>query len=151
MDIFWVFIIIFGIIVSIGQKTNKRQITTEESEPASSPEQEMERRLRELLEGKTTPPARPMQGREVPPLTQSTKTSHTAGDTHPRPILKKATKQSNIAHTQHPLPKPAPTKSSSPIKDGEIKSNEIGQIVKDFTIDKAVIYAEIMKPKYEEY
>ena len=50
MDIFWVFIIIFGIIVSIGQKTNKRQITTEESEPASSPEQEMERRLRELLE-----------------------------------------------------------------------------------------------------
>ena len=151
MDIFWVFIIIFGIIVSIGQKTNKRQITTEESEPASSPEQEMERRLRELLEGKTTPPARPMQGREVPPLTQSTKTSHTAGDTHSRPILKKATKQSNIAHKQYPLPKPAPTKSSSPIKDGEIKSNEIGQIVKDFTIDKAVIYAEIMRPKYEEY
>ena len=151
MDIFWVFIIIFGIIVSIGQKTNKRQITTEESEPASSPEQEMERRLRELLEGKTTPPARPMQGREVPPLTQSTRTSHTAGDTHSRPILKKATKQSNIAHKQHPLPKPAPTKSSSPIKDNEIKSNEIGQIVKDFTIDKAVIYAEIMKPKYEEY
>ena len=57
MDIFWIFILIFGVIVSIGQKASKQQVPTDvESEPTLSPEEEMERRIRELLEGKQTPP-----------------------------------------------------------------------------------------------
>ena len=145
MDIFWIFIIIFGVIVSIGQKANKQQPTPDDSEPTLSPEQEMERHIRELLEGKSTPA----------PKSAPNNIPHAASirrEERNTPISPKSAQNAVIPHKKRATSKTSPTKDNiSPIKEKEIKRSEIGQIVDDFTIDKAVIYAEIMKPKYEEY
>ena len=139
MDIFWVFILFFGIIVSIGQKASKKQATAdEEEEPASMSEQEMERRIREILEGKPIPqkPA-PQPAVSTPAVSPIKKLSTLKKQYHtPTPTAAKTIK--------HP-------KKEDPIKQTEIKNGEIGQIVEDFTIEKAVIYSEIMNPKYKEY
>ena len=139
MDIFWVFILFFGIIVSIGQKASKKQAAAdEEGEPAPMSEQEMERRIREILEGK------PIPQKPAPQPVVSTPTVS--------PIKKVSTHKKQLFA---PTPTAAKTikhpKKENPIKQTEIKSREIGQIVEDFTIEKAVIYSEIMNPKYKEY
>ena len=131
MDIFWIFILIFGVIVSIGQKASKQQVPTDvESEPTLSPEEEMERRIRELLEGKQTPP------KATPPVQPAAPQKSFT----PARATKSATKASTRTN-----------KITNPIKKGEIKQSEIGRIIDDFTIEKATIYAEIMNPKYKEY
>lgn len=160
MDIFWVFILIFGVIVSIGQKASKQQAPTdEESEPTLSPEEEMERRIRELLEGKQTPPKAtpPVQPAAKPAAPQKSFTpapaatpqraaapQRVATPTRPSAIPARATKSATKASTRT-------NKTTDPIKKGEIKQGEIGRIIDDFTIEKATIYAEIMNPKYKEY
>lgn len=159
MDIFWVFIIIFGIVVSIGQKANKQQAPTDDSEPTLTPEQEMERKIRELLEGKSAPSAKPTPSANPAPTAQSTPSSEatiatrtkTKRETHNSILTTKSAKKATLSHKTSATPKASSVEENSPIKAKEIKRGEIGQIVEDFTIDKAVIYAEIMKPKYEEY
>ena len=139
MDIFWVFILFFGIIVSIGQKASKKQAAAdEEGELAPMSEQEMERRIREILEGKPIPQKPAPQPAVSTPAMSPIKKVSTPKKQHlaPTPTAAKITK--------HP-------KKEDPIKQTEIKSGEIGQIVEDFTIEKAVIYSEIMNPKYKEY
>ena len=139
MDIFWVFILIFGIIVSIGQKASKKQTAEdEEGEPMPMSEQEMERRIRELLEGKPSP-----QKPAPQPVASSSATP---------PISKKSKPQKQNKPSAQTTAKTAKQpKKDDPIKQTEIKSGEIGRIVEDFTIEKAVIYSEIMNPKYKEY
>lgn len=160
MDIFWVFILIFGVIVSIGQKASKQQAPTdEESEPTLSPEEEMERRIRELLEGKQTPP------KATPPVQPTTKPAAPQKSFTPAPAAtpQRAAVPQRVATPTRPSAPPAratksATKASTrtnkitdPIKQSEIKQSEIGRIIDDFTIEKATIYAEIMNPKYKEY
>ena len=43
-------------------------------------------------------------------------------------------------------------KYGNPIKDGDItaQNSEINEILEDFTMEKAVIYSEILRPKFEE-
>lgn len=159
MDIFWVFIIIFGIVVSIGQKANKQQAPTDDSEPTLTPEQEMERKIRELLEGKPTPSAKPAPSASPAPTAKSTPSSEatiatrtkTKREAHNSISTTKSAKKATITHKTSATHKVSSVEENSPIKAKEIKRGEIRQIVEDFTIDKAVIYAEIMKPKYEEY
>ena len=139
MDIFWVFILFFGIIVSIGQKASKKQAAAdEEGEPAPMSEQEMERRIREILEGKPTPQKPAPQPAVSTPAVSPIKKVSTPKKQH------LAQTPTAAKTTQHP-------KKEDPIKQTEIKGGEIGQIVEDFTIEKAVIYSEIMNPKYKEY
>ena len=139
MDIFWVFILIFGIIVSIGQKASKKQTAEdEEGEPMPMSEQEMERRIRELLEGK--------------PSTQKPAPQPVASSPATPSISKKSKPQKQHKPSVQTTAKTAKQpKKDDPIKQTEIKSGEIGRIVEDFTIEKAVIYSEIMNPKYKEY
>lgn len=174
MDIFWIFILLFGVIVSIGQKANKQQAPTgEEGEPTLSPEEDMERRIRELLEGK---PAHKAPKPSPKPINAPTPT-HSEGSTTPQPSAQSVTSQRSYtpkhastsakmttpprmttsARTASQAPKSAKASpkqanvATNPIKRGEIKQSEIGRIIDDFTIEKATIYAEIMHPKYEEY
>lgn len=159
MDIFWIFILLFGVIVSIGQKANKQQApTSEEGEPTLSPEEDMERRIRELLEGK---PAHKAPKPSPKPINTPTPT-YSEGSTTPQPSAQSVTPQKVAAPTR-PATTPSHVKKSAnsapakankinnTIKRGEIKQSEIGRIIDDFTIEKATIYAEIMRPKHEEY
>lgn len=155
MDTFWVIpLLIFGAIVSIGQKAGKKASSKqEESDAMPTPEHEdIERRIREILEGKATPANRPTPRASSVPTT-------TMEQTMQPPIYRTS------ATTSHKVTLPKPAKSAQktqkksvakkdevdPIKQSEIKRSEIGRIIDDFSVEKATIYAEIMKPKYEEY
>lgn len=130
MDLLWLFILIFGVVVSIGQKSQKK--APAEGETASEeldPHQEFERRIRELLQ-EDKPAAKPAASMTKQVATMATERAKVE-KTQSRVATKKA-----CAERQKEQPKEA---------------DELDQIVNDFSIEKAVIYAEILKPKYEEY
>jgi hypothetical protein len=130
MDLLWLFIIIFGVVVSIGQKSQKK--VPSEGEVAADeldPHQDLERRIRELLqeEKSVTKPAASVA----------------------KPVITKTAEQAKDGRTQSRIV----TKNTTTEQEREQpkETEELDQIVNDFSIEKAVIYAEILKPKYEEY
>jgi hypothetical protein len=130
MDLLWLFIIIFGVVVSIGQKSQKK--APSEGEVAADeldPHQDLERRIRELLqeEKSATKPAASV----AKPVTTKTAEQAKDGRTQSRIVTKNTTTEQK--------------------REQPKESEELDQIVNDFSIEKAVIYAEILKPKYEEY
>ena len=130
MDLLWLFIIIFGVVVSIGQKSQKK--APSEGEVAADeldPHQDLERRIRELLqeEKSVTKPAASV----AKPVTTKTAEQAKKGRTQSRIVTKNTT--------------------TKQVREQPKESEELDQIVNDFSIEKAVIYAEILKPKYEEY
>ena len=130
MDLLWLFILIFGVVVSIGQKSQKKAPAEGETMPEGlDPHQEFERRIRELLQ-EDKPAAKPAASTTKQVATMATERAKVE-NTQSRVAAKKACAE---------RPKEQP-------KEAE----ELDQIVNDFSIEKAVIYAEILKPKYEEY
>lgn len=130
MDLLWLFILIFGVVVSIGQKSQKK--APAEGETASEeldPHQEFERRIRELLQ-EDKPSAKPAASTTKQVATMATE----------RAKVEKT--QSRVATKNMGAPR---------AKEQPKEADEVDQIVNDFSIEKAVIYAEILKPKYEEY
>ena len=162
MDTFWVIpLLIFGAIVSIGQKASKNATPKgEEGDAIPTPEQEdIERRIREILEGKAeptkrqnttpTPSARPAHMDIASQAPKQASTSLSPKNYSPRKAS--IVMQAKSAATSHAKKNSASKSATDPIKQGEIKHSEIGRIIDDFSVEKATIYAEIMKPKYEEY
>lgn len=176
MDSFWIYILIFGAIISLSQKAEKRK-APQPSDEQSDPQDELERRIRDILEGRptTSEPPRPAPASQKP-LQQSEPTLAPRGLNSP----KQATQPSARIETQSSTKKFAsitaerqytpsykqtrktgatiPTivaKEGNNIKNNAPKQEnpqtDIDRIVEDFTMEKAVIYAEILKPKFEEY
>lgn len=171
MDNIWIFLVIIGAIFSFAQKNqSKRQgsdAPTEDnnSEGPVTPHEMMERRLRELLGEEQT--------KRVPtPASAPTSTTPTArqgkikpihGTLDSRPTIatsqqNKATQTLSVAQYKAQQAKTANNKAnnkpSSPnIKPAQASTNngQIGQIIDDFSMEKAVIYSEILKPKFEEF
>lgn len=130
MDLLWLFILIFGVVVSIGQKSQKKAPAEGETVPEQlDPHQEFERRIRELLQ-EDKPSVKPVTSA---PTQAATETAERA---------KVEKKQSRVA---------TKNVSAERQKEQPKEADELDQIVNDFSIEKAVIYAEILKPKYEEY
>ena len=130
MDLLWLFIIIFGVVVSIGQKSQKK--ASSEGEVAADeldPHQDLERRIRELLQEKK-PAVKPAASASTQVATMAIE----------RAKVEKT--QSRVATKNMGAPR---------AKEQPKEAEELDQIVNDFSIEKAVIYAEILKPKYEEY
>lgn len=171
MDNIWIFLVIIGAIFSFAQKNqSKRQGSdapnegNNEEEPAT-PHEMMERRLRELLGEEQT--------KRVPtPTSAPTSTTPTARQGKIKPIhgtldsrpsvassqQNKATQTLSVAQHKAQQAKTANNnannKPSSPtIKPAHASTNngQIGQIIDDFSMEKAVIYSEILKPKFEEF
>ncbi|MBO5398909.1 MAG: hypothetical protein J6A18_01505 [Alistipes sp.] len=130
MDLLWLFILIFGVVVSISQKSQKKAPAEGETVPEElDPHQEFERRIRELLQ-EDKPAAKP--------AASTTKQ-----------VATMATERANVEKTQSRV---ATKNMGAPrAKEQPKEADELDQIVNDFSIEKAVIYAEILKPKYEEY
>ena len=129
MDLLWLFILIFGVVVSISQKSQKKAPAEGETVPEElDPHQEFERRIRELLQ-EDKPAAKPAASTTKQVATMATERAKVE-KTQSRVAAKNVS-----AERQKELPKEA---------------DELDQIVNDFSIEKAVIYAEILKPKYEE-
>ena len=130
MDLLWLFILIFGVVVSIGQKSQKK--APAEGETASEeldPHQEFERRIRELLQ-EDKPSVKPVASASTQVATMATER------------VKVEKTQSRVANKNM---------GAQRAKEQPKEADELDQIVNDFSIEKAVIYAEILKPKYEEY
>ena len=116
--------------MSIGQKSqNKAPSEGEVAADKLDPHQDLERRIRELLqeEKSVTKPAASTTKQVATMATERVKVEKT---------------QSRVATKKVCTERP---------KEQPKESEELDQIVNDFSIEKAVIYAEILKPKYEEY
>lgn len=130
MDLLWLFILIFGVVVSIGQKSQNKAPAEGETVPEElDPHQEFERRIRELLQ-EDKPAAKPAASTTKQVATMATER------------VKVEKTQSRVATKNMGAPR---------AKEQPKEADELDQIVNDFSIEKAVIYAEILKPKYEEY
>ena len=115
-----------------------------ENAPHPNPQEEWERQLREILGEKSQTPAAPK------PASQPIENSVAPEYKQPMPTQSKRIAMpspKNKATSQQPINankgNEAPSKSDNDIN--------IEKIIDDFSIEKAVIYAEILKPKYEEY
>lgn len=138
MSTYWIFIAVCGIILSIAKKNQNKQrkrASIETPTPdAQSPQTELERQLRELLHQNpvhTTTSTYPI------PNKNTQKSTTVKRKTANMPQTKNI-----IANNNHP--KAEPQKNNHP-------NEQIEGILEDFSMEKAVIYSEILKPKYEEY
>ena len=171
MDNIWIFLVIIGTIFSFAQKNQgKRQQGSDEAdegrkgEETVNPHEMLERRVRELL-GEETPKSNPMPTHK-PARSADTTTSSQQGANRPtlrtsvaRPTM--TTKQQQTAKSAASMPQAKRTQAIA--LDGNITSQkavsaqtrghneQIGQIIDDFSMQKAVIYSEILKPKFEEF
>lgn len=160
MDLLWLFIIIFGAVVSLGQKSQKKAPEAEVNMPESiDPEAEFERQIRELL-GETRPSAKPAESATPNNTTTQKQTAREASKSARRErveSVQNGTNYQTAIGNHKTLSTPA---AKSKIKSNEAasktnnqkqESSEVEQMIDDFSIEKAVIYAEILKPKYEEF
>lgn len=174
MDNIWIFLVIIGAIFSFAQKNQgKRQQGSDEAyeghegEETVNPHEMLERRVRELL-GEETPKSNPMpthkparsadtttssqQGANRPTLrtsvarpTMTTKQQQTAKSATSMTQYRSQTKQAQAIAMDNTIPQ----KAVSAQQKG--RNEQIGQIIDDFSMQKAVIYSEILKPKFEEF
>lgn len=157
LDNIWIFVVIIGAVISIAQKNQQKQKNAESGEePSLDPQAELERRMREIFgeskrvepvaENKPTPaPAQPTNTPNKPAYTQlkttSAQSQAKSANRHTNSTMRKAA--SELANT---------AKMQDPIKRGEItsKKSDIDEIIEDFTMEKALIYSEVIRPKFEE-
>lgn len=168
MDNFWIFIVIIGAVISLAQKGKKQAPAESDDTTQPNPQQEWERRIREIMneqKGSTHP-----QDRKATTTTQRPQTPHLPRPTvTPTPktvcpnngservaTLATTPKMRAYAPKQESFNTPTnnhkPTTSeSNKMLDAKEEGSNIDAILDDFSMEKAVIYAEILKPKYEEY
>ena len=153
MDNFWIFIVIIGAVISLAQKSPKKASSSDDT-PTADPQQELERQIRELIGEKPASKPAPAEQKRVetpaptpiptPVITPKNRVDTATNITKPKHQSKIETlATAKVATTTNK----ATNKSTTDDEPNEI----IGQIIDDFTMEKAVIYAEILKPKYEEY
>ena len=172
MDNIWIFLVIIGAVFSFAQKNqSKRQgsdAPTEDNngEEPVNPHEMMERRLRELLGEQQpkrvpTPTVAPTAAPAPTTTVRQAKNKPTYGTLDSRPMSataqhKNATQSPSAAQYKSQIAKATSNSIARPsVKPAHTNANtnneQIGQIINDFSMEKAVIYSEILKPKFEEY
>ena len=159
MDNLWIILLLVGVVTTFSRKSEKRKATPQKDSDQQDAQTAWERHIRELLgeeEGMTTPQSAPKEPINSPktapsvqsPLADERKTINTPAKIAYQRVEQKSKPAFN--HTPETSAK-ANTTITDKIKEGEIGSNsEIGAILDEFTMEKAVIYSEILKPKFEE-
>lgn len=157
LDNIWIFVVIIGAVISIAQKNQQKQRNAESGEePSLDPQAELERRMREIFgEGKSveqTPENKPMPA-PVQPSNNINRPAYTqpkVASTQSKANGANRSAGSTIHNTSSKFANSA--KKQDPIKRGEItsKQSDIDEIIDDFTMEKALIYSEVIRPKFEE-
>lgn len=136
MSEFWISLAIAGAIITFAKREDKarrRKQGDATSIPQPTPQTDLERQLRDLFGEETT----------------------TTQQSVPRFVTPLAIKPAKQTPTSSPQTKPIAKQESKPVivanKSKEESKNNITDILDDFTMEKAVIYAEILRPKFEEY
>lgn len=157
LDNIWIFVVIIGAVISIAQKNQQKQINAESGEePSLDPQAELERRTREIFgEGKSV--EQTAENKPMPAPVQPSNTIDRPAYTQPKVAstqykAKGANRSadSTIHNTSNKFANSA--KKQDPIKRGDItsKQSDIDEIIDDFTMEKALIYSEVIRPKFEE-
>lgn len=162
MDNFWLILLIFGAISIFSRKNEKQSRTPEaDAEGGNQGEHiptEWERRIRELLgeenssnvpqssQNTATQPINPSKRVHTPTTIKRKEVNNTSQLVQNRATTGKSAMTQTTVNRQK-----AHSTIPDKIKEGEIGSKgEIETILEDFSMEKAVIYSEILKPKYEE-
>ena len=174
MDNIWIFLVIIGAIFSFVQKNQgKRQGSDAPTEGNNgkepiNPHEMMERRLRELLgeqqpKSVPTPTVAPTAAPKPATNARQGQIKPTYGTLASRPTSATAQHKNAIQSPsaakynaqQAKTNKYSTNNKSSKLNTEPASTNtnngQIRQIVEDFSMEKAVIYSEILKPKFEEY
>lgn len=138
MNGFWIFLIIAGVITTFARKEDKARRRGKGSENSQEdPKAEIERQLREMF------------GEEViPQSTTQTSKSPISVTKAPTPKAARPTGTANISPKKHIA---VATNNQESTADTASEKPKIAEIIDDFSMEKAVIYSEILKPKFEEY
>lgn len=169
MGSFWIFFLFMGIVALVKRKEMASQEdTTPQNTPTGAPtedeKQEIERRIREIL-GEPQPQKRVVTAqpakRVAPPAQSAT----------PRPAVRPARPKVKVQSTHtsleqitpeismssHRFAQPVTSRSTAIPKKVQTTltevtdKSELDAMIDDFSIEKAVIYSEILEPKFKEY
>lgn len=175
MGSFWIFFLFMGIVALIKRNeiANEGKKSQSEQPTADDIRRESERRVKEL-KGEIPPqvPTQPAQRRlTTRPVERRTiedarrdferrvkeLEGNTAAQTPPRPAPKPKTQtkqRSQQGSATYQTSNAAPKKqqpTTRPTNDTPAPKSEVERMVEDFSIEKAVIYAEILEPKFKQY
>ena len=167
MDGLWIIILLAGALFSISQKGQNKHTSQPDSDmEAEDAQQEIERKIREILGEKpnVVPKEQIPSGntpKESPTNRPMTADSHRTPPTKPQQIQtapsKRAAANNTTANPKSLISKAEAPKSSEKSNAMQVAQPEddinpkLGQIIEEFEMDKAVIYSEILRPKYKEY
>lgn len=161
MGSFWTFLVIIGVVAFkfFGELATDKG-ASQPTAPTDEEKSDIEKRIQEIL-GEVE------QKRVVPTQPAAPQPSMPAPQPSMRPARPKTKAQSaytsleqitpEIAMSSHRISKPTTTrKAVSPKKvqtaPVEVASkSELDAMIDDFTIEKAVIYSEILEPKFKQY
>ena len=168
MGSFWIFFLFLGIVALVKRKEMASQEdTTPQNTPTGTPtedeKQEIERRIREIL-GEPQPQKRVVTA-------QPAKRVAPAQSVPPRPAVRPARPKVKVQSTHtsleqitpeismssHRLTQPTPSHNTASSKKAQTAptevtdKSELDAMIDDFSIEKAVIYSEILEPKFKEY
>lgn len=159
MGSFWIFFLFLGIVALVKRKEMASQEdTTPQNTPTGAPtedeKQEIERRIREIL-GEPQPQKRvaPAQSATPRPAVRPARPKVKVQSTHTS--LEQITPE--ISMSSHRLTQPTPSRNTASSREQQNPTTEIAgkseldAMIDDFTIEKAVIYSEILEPKFKEY
>lgn len=168
MGSFWIFFLFMGIVALVKRKEMASQEdTTPQNTPTGAPtedeKQEIERRIREIL-GEPQPEKRvgtsqpakrvaPAQSAPPRPAVRPARPKAKVQPTHTS--LEQITPE--IAMSSHRISKPTTARKAVSPKKAQTAptevtdKSELDAMIDDFTIEKAVIYSEILEPKFKEY
>ena len=163
--VLWMIILIAGAIMSVSQKDQKKRSGTasdNEDTPAPDRREEWNRRMRDILFGDspTAPPVPTAPHYPQPVGTQGIDLDH--------PLARAAKRESAAtekvtAERVAAAPKPQKHKNTAKVvgcnkaqacptePKAAVGNTDYRRMIDEFDLERAVIYSEILKPKFEEY
>lgn len=155
MSSFWIFLAFMGIAALIKRhEAAAKEVADTTDVPTNQKREEIERRIRELFEEAYTPTAKttpgPVESRaEVP---QPRLVTHAATLSKPKPESSRATTQSTNKAVAGSSFKSTQTQTATrTTQNPSAAKSEIELAMEDFSLERAVIYSEILEPKFKEY
>lgn len=168
MSSFWTFLVIIGVVAIkfFGELATDKG-ASQPTAPTDEEKSDIEKRIQEILgelEQKRVVPTQPTAPQPSMPAPQPSMPAPRPAMRPARPKTKAQPAYSSleqitpeIAMSSHRISKPTTTrKAVSPKKVQTVpvevaSKSELDAMIDDFTIEKAVIYSEILEPKFKQY
>lgn len=160
MGSFWIFFLFLGMVALIKRKemasqddTTPQNIPSTEA-PTENEKQEIERRIREIL-GEPQPVKRAAPTQPTAPKQAARTARPKVKAQSARTSLEQITPKTQLS--AHRPAQPTPSRSTTNPKKVKTTATEVAgksepkTMIDDFTIEKAVIYSEILEPKFKQY